>query len=185
MTLAHRYVCAGPGTTDQPCHPDIAANAPWLDITQIAVPRIDRHTLCFALTLAAPPQADSSYGFGIIHELRGAEEGTSFDLAIDGVGHSHPLQADRGTLGTPRVAPALPRYGLVGDRREFAVASPRRLTSGLSLLIRASSESLQPDEPLLSHPLNAGDLIVPARGCLKFPAGGISLAGTCSNEPGP
>jgi hypothetical protein len=176
MMLAHRYVCAGPGTTDQPCHSDVerrperiyllrtssgwkilkpglvyrasevdsasddesiyyppgdaatiaaspfisapnfacplsgpsvadrvgdvenfgntgpfTASAPWLDITRLAVSRIDRHTLCFALTLAAPPHADSAYGFGIIHELGGAEEGTGFSLEIDGVGRAHPL----------------------------------------------------------------------------------------------
>lgn len=76
MTLAHRYVCAGPGTTDQPCQPGV-------------------------------------------------------------------------------------------ERR------PERI-----YLLRT-------DEPLLSHPLGAGDLIAPDRGCLKFPAGGISLAGSCANEPGP
>jgi hypothetical protein len=270
MTLAHRYVCAGPGTADEPCHADIkrrperiyllrggggwkilkpglvyraseidsasgdesiyyppgdvstiatppvipapnfacppsraavadragdvenfnnagpfTVNAPWLDITRIAVSRINRHTLCFALTLAAPPHADTDYGFGIMHELRGGGEGTSFGLAIDGVGHSHALDADRGRLGSPSGAAALPRYGLVGNRLEFAVAAPRKFTSGLSLQVQASSDSLQTDEPLLSHPLNAGDLIAPDHGCLKFPTGGISLAGICSNEPGP
>lgn len=78
-----------------------------------------------------------------------------------------------------------PRYGLVGNRLEFAVARPPEFTSGLSLHVQASSASLQTDEPLLSDPLNAGDLIVPDRGCLKFPTGSISLAGICSNQPGP
>src|SRR5262249_10530138 len=94
-----------------------------------------------------------------------------FGLAIDGVGRGH--------------AQAIQRYGLVGDRLEFAVAIPPKFTSGPGLLVQASSKSLQPDEPLLPHPLNAGDVIAPDHGCLRFPAGGISLAGSCANQPGP
>jgi len=150
------------------------------------VSRIDRSALCFTLTLGAAPRADSTYGIDVIHELKGGiEEGTNFELTIDGVGGLHPELANVGGLDTPSILRSLPRIGMVGNRLEFAVAEPRHFTSGIALNVDAATGSIEPDEPLLAHPLDAGDLIVPDIGCLKFPSGGITRAGVCGNVPGP
>jgi hypothetical protein len=175
----------GDGENFAGLHP-LWVHAPWLDVRRLSVSRIDRRMLCCTLTLGAPPRADSTYGFDLTHELGGGvEEGTNVGLIIDGVGVLRPQLGDQGTLTTPPIAPSLLRIGLVGNRLELAASQPRHFTSRIHLSVQAGASSLRPNEPLLTHPLDAGDLIAPDRGCLKFPTGGITLAGICANEPGP
>ena len=155
--------------------------APWLDITRLGISQADSHTVCFSLTLAAPPRADSSYAIYITHEVPGPggiEQSTSFAVEVDGLGVPHALLAGLGELGTPGIARYLPQFGLDGEQLDIAAAIPSTLLSGGGLLVSSQTTSLQADEPLLPHPLNASDT-APNRGCLRFPAGGISTAGIC------
>ena len=160
-----------------------AVHAPWLDITRLGVSRINSDTVCFRLTLAAPPRADSGYDILAIHDLRGGAvgEGGTIAVEVDGLGQPHALIGGQGILSTPSIAAYLPRFGLVGDQLEIAAAIPPSFTSGSGLLVASGTESLQPDEPLLAHPLNGGDT-APDHGCLRFPAGGISTADVCGES---
>jgi hypothetical protein len=128
-------------------HP-LWVHAPWLDVRRLSVSSIDRRTLCFTLTLGAPPRADSTYGFDLTRELGGGvEEGTNFGLIIDGVGVLHPQVGDKGTLTTPPIAPSLPRIGLVGNRLEFAVSQPGTSPPAFTSAFRPARAACSPTSP--------------------------------------
>ncbi|HEX4036352.1 MAG TPA: hypothetical protein VHX66_18075 [Solirubrobacteraceae bacterium] len=159
----------------------LRSRAPWLAITRLAIARLDRGTVCFELTLAAPPRADSDYSIGL--GVPGQPDPADlFDVQIDGVGRPHVLIRGEGRIeNNPpgvrimNISRYLPQIGL--DGRQLDIIS-RDFPAGHRFDVTADSSSLQSDEPVLRHPLNAGHHI-PTHGCLKFPSGKLTFAGLC------
>jgi hypothetical protein len=159
---------AGPGTS------------PWLNIHALAVSRISSRTLCFTLGLGAPPQPDSAYQIytGRIQQAAAAD---LFDVEIDGLGNPHPLLVGSGALSSSTLASDLPKVFLIGSQLEIIARVPAYAPIQ-RFLLTAASESIQSEEPLLTHPLDAGDR-APQRGCLTFPTGKLDTHGLCGEQP--
>ncbi len=156
--------------------------APWLKIDALAVARLSPETICFTLTLGAPPRPDSAYGIGVgtVQQQAAAD---LFDVEIDGLGNPHALREGRGALSTPSLKPYLPHVSLAGNQLEI-IGTEDMFAKLSRFLVVASSQSSQDDEPLLTRPLDAGDG-APQRGCLTFPTGKVNTRGLCGSTPGP
>jgi hypothetical protein len=157
-------------------------SAPWLNIRRLTVTRLAQTTVCFTFTLGAVPRADSSYGIYLGSVAQQAPE-LVFGLDIDGLGQPHLLLTGRGSLSSPGLARYLPHAWLAGKRLEIIATLPHFIPHR-RFLVDVESGSLQNQEPLLLHPLEAGDG-APRRGCLIWPTGSILLKGLCGSVPGP
>jgi hypothetical protein len=161
-------------------NPGGPGNEPWLNIHSFALSRVSSRTFCFILALGSPPQPDSAYRLyvGPANQHAAAD---LYDVEIDGLGNPHTLLVGRGALSTPSVAPALPKAFLTGAQLEILTTAPPYAPAD-SFVAVAMSESIQSDEPLLSHRLDAQDS-APQRGCLTFPTGKIDTRGNCGEQP--
>jgi hypothetical protein len=166
-------------------HPSVTtrlnpAIPPALRIDRFSVARVGPERLCFSLVLAAPPRADAEYSIGVALYRQQAPVDL-FDVDFDGLGDPHALVGGVGALSEPAIAPYLPRIGVAG-RTITIVGRQRGFAPHRRLLVVAGSGSLQPDEPLLRHPLTAGDGI-PYGMCLVFPTGKLTQIGNCGGVP--
>lgn len=137
-----------------------ATRAPWLHIRTARFVWLARHQLCVTITLAAPPRADSSYGIDFGQLQGGGELQDGYGVDINGTGGlSVRLHDTRHSYRRP--ASLCPTgFGLSGDQLTFVISPPDRvfrLTAATH--VDVNSFSLQPGEPLLSHPLDAQDTV--------------------------
>jgi hypothetical protein len=143
--------------------------APWLEITKVTVIRIGRQQLCATITLVSPPRADSNYSIDLDQVHNGGELVDSYGVEIDGTGGVDPRLTDsRFFYGTER-APCPTAFGLTGNLLVL-IFSPgdKVFANARALGLDASTDSLQPGEPLLAHPLRASD-VVPYMYGLRLP----------------
>lgn len=159
---------------------DPPGNAAWLKITALSAARLSSDRVCFTITLAAPPRPDSVYSV-YISTVQQAAPYDHYDVEFDGLGEPHTLLAGLGALGDPRIAHELPHVRLDGDHLELIAADPF-FTRTKRFLLQVGSQSTQDLEPLLRHPINAGDL-APLGSCLVVPSGARYRKGLCGSEP--
>ena len=159
-----------------------SASAPWLSIRRFAVSALSGGRACFSLRLAAVPRPDSSYSLGV-GPVALAAPTSLYTIDFDGLGGVHVLVDGVGAIGNPSIVRDLPRIALHGT--ELDVLAPHRARLSGTYLAVAGTESLQFMEPLLRHPLDAGDDGVPYGGCLVVPSGRLDRTGNCGSVPSP
>jgi hypothetical protein len=131
------------------------STAPWVHIQRVTAVRTGRQ-FCITLTLGAAPRVDTLYLFNIDQADAGGDLAEQFSLQIDATGR---VRAQLTDPSSPRSRPASTcrtGYGMNRDTLEMIVTA-RFLRPDRPVLTSASSESLQTGEPLLRHPLDAGD----------------------------
>jgi hypothetical protein len=147
-----------------------ASRAPWLHITGARLVWLGRQSLCATMTLGAAPRADSSY---MLHLSQPQPDGSEVDdifwLEIDGTGGVHILLKDPSRLYGRGRAPCPTWAGLTRTTLTLVVSpSDNTFRAHTPFSADVETESLQPGEPLLSHPLDASDTI-PSFAGLKLP----------------
>jgi hypothetical protein len=99
-------------------------------------------------------------------------------LEVDARGGLHPLLGAVGTLAHPAAGPYLPRFGLNGNALTLEVTRRQGLDFRHPWLVAVSAKTLEPGEPSLRRPLDAGDS-APRDGCLRYPRGGVAHGEVC------
>jgi hypothetical protein len=166
-----------PGDVVPDQYGDPAVDAPWLDIRDLSVASVDQNTLCFTLQLAAPPRPDSSYSINLATE-KYPRPHKVIEVQIDGLGDPHVLFEGMGAYRDPGIASSLPTISMSATSLEITVPKPLWPATKPELHVTATSESLQPQEPLIPHPL-AGEDEAPDSGCLAYPTGKLLLTQPC------
>jgi hypothetical protein len=144
--------------------------APWLDITHVNVVRLGRQSLCVTITLAAPPRVDSSFFVDFEQQQGGDGVVDGFGLEVDGTGGLDPELRDPASR-----CPA--SFGLTGDQLQLIISpDAHTFRDDRALRVDVSTDSLQPGEPLLRHPLDATDTVGRSFGLRLPPVNGRGLA---------
>jgi hypothetical protein len=145
--------------------PVAAAKAPWLYIAEARFGWLSGDQLCVTITLAGPPQADSSYGIGITQQQGLGELVDDYRVDINGTSGVSARLHDTRDLYRAGRGPCPTAFGLTGDELTLIV-SPADHAFRQHMPIRADvgTASLQAGEPLLHHPLDATDTVFPNSG---------------------